>query len=99
LQAFTNNLSVTTFRYVPSDLQLADKNVEEYLNKLNQELLDRLQSNGEAYLSNAIINDKFLLRACVVNFRTTISDIESLPEIIIRIGKELDSVNRPSELK
>ena len=99
LQAFTNNLSITTFRYVPSDLQLENNNVEDYLNELNQELLDRLQNSGEVYLSNAIINDKFLLRACVVNFRTTISDIEVLPEIVIRIGKEIDSVKRPSGLK
>jgi glutamate/tyrosine decarboxylase-like PLP-dependent enzyme len=99
LQAFTNNLSVTTFRYVPSNLQLTNNNAEDYLNELNQELLDRLQNSGEAYLSNAIINDKFLLRACVVNFRTTISDIETLPKIVIRIGKEIDSVNRPPEFK
>ena len=99
LQAFTNNLSVITFRYVPSDLQLANNNVEDYLNELNQELLDKLQNSGEAYLSNAIINDTFLLRACVVNFRTTINDIETLPEIVIRIGSEIDSVNRPPELK
>jgi len=99
LQAFTNNLSVATFRYVPSDLHLADQKVEDYLNELNQELLDRLQNSGEAYLSNAIINDKFLLRACIVNFRTTISDIEKLPEMVIRIGNEIDSAIRPSELK
>lgn len=99
LQAFTNNLSITTFRYVPSDLKLSDQIVENYLNELNQELLDRLQNSGEAYLSNAIINEKFLLRACVVNFRTTTSDIDKLPEIVIRIGNEIDSVKRPSELK
>ena len=99
LQVFTNNLSVTTFRYVPSDLKLSEQNVEDYLNELNQELLDRLQTSGEAYLSNAILNDTFLLRACVVNFRTTIKDIVTLPEIVIRIGKEIDSVNRPPELK
>ena len=99
LQAFTNNLSVTTFRYVPSDLPLENKNVEDYLNELNQKLLDRLQNSGEAYLSNAIINDTFLLRACVVNFRTTMNDIAALPEIVIRIGNEIDSANRPTELK
>ena len=99
LQAFTNNLSVTTFRYIPSGLQLENKDVEDYLNELNQELLDRLQKSGEVYLSNAIINDKFLLRACVVNFRTTINDIETLPEIVLRIGKEIDSAMRPADLK
>jgi len=62
-------------------------------------LLDRLQISGEAYLSNAIINDTFLLRACVVNFRTKIIDIEALPAIVIRIGNEIDAANRPTELK
>jgi glutamate/tyrosine decarboxylase-like PLP-dependent enzyme len=99
IQAFTNNLSVTTFRYVPSDLQLGNKSVEDYLNELNQELLDRLQHSGEVYLSNAIIDDTFLLRACVINFRTTINDIEVIPKIVIRIGNEIDSVDRPLELK
>jgi aromatic-L-amino-acid decarboxylase len=62
---------------------------EVYLNTLNTELLERLQTGGELYISNALVDGVFLLRACVVNFRTTLADIEALPEIIVRVGREI----------
>ena len=88
LEAFTHALSITTFRYVPSDLE-GIEDVDAYLNDLNDRLLKRLKSSGEAYLSNAVIDGKFLLRACVVNFRTSLEDIDALPEIVIRHGRAL----------
>ena len=99
LEAFTQSLSITTFRYVPSDLKTGDEKTEEYLNQLNTELLTRLQNSGEAYISNAVIDGKFTLRACIVNFRTSLDDIESLPEIVLRIGREVDKELRPEGLK
>lgn len=99
LEAFTNSLSITTFRYVPRDLQSGDGQTEEYLNRLNLELLTRLQNGGEAYVSNAVINGKFVLRACIVNFRTSLEDIEALPGIVLRIGRGVDQELRPEELR
>jgi hypothetical protein len=52
-------------------------------------LLTRLQEGGKAFVSNAIIDGKYLLRACIVNFRTDQKDIEALPDIILRLGKEV----------
>lgn len=94
LQALTHNLSITTFRYIPSGLASGDPATEEYLNKLNLELLNRLQAGGEAFVSNAVIDGKYLLRACIVNFRTTLNDVEALPEIVVRLGRELDAQMR-----
>jgi len=99
LQAVTQNLSITTFRFIPQDLPDDPMAVEPYLNKLNEELLNRLQKSGEAFISNAIVEGKYLLRACIVNFRTTLSDIEALPEIVIRLGRKLDSEIRPRSLQ
>jgi aromatic-L-amino-acid/L-tryptophan decarboxylase len=99
LEAFTCSLSITTFRYVPVDLKVDSDRAEEYLNQLNTELLTRLQNSGNAYLSNAVIHGKFVLRACIVNFRTSLSDIDALPEIVLRIGREVDTALRPAELK
>lgn len=96
LEAVTRNLSITTFRYIPNDLKGNEYKQEEYLNKLNEELLARLQNSGEAYVSNAVINGKFVLRACIVNFRTTKSDIESLPAIVRKFGRQVDSERRSS---
>jgi hypothetical protein len=50
-----------------------------------------LQRTAEVYLSNAGIDGKFALRACIVNFRTSSDDIEALPSLVVRSGKELDS--------
>lgn len=90
LEQFCTSLSITTFRYRPSDLKSGDEKVESYLNQLNRELLTRLQESGEAYISNAVINGKFVLRACIVNFRSTLHDIHSLPATVARVGKDLD---------
>ena len=98
-QAFTQGLSITTFRYVPTDLKAERKNVDDYLNALNKELLARLQNSGEAYVTHTVIAGKFVLRACVVNFRSSMRDIEALPDIIIRMGREVDATMRPAELK
>jgi glutamate/tyrosine decarboxylase-like PLP-dependent enzyme len=99
LEVSTHSLSITTFRYVPSDLKSGSEKTEEYLNQLNTELLTRLQNSGEAYISNAVIDGKFTLRACIVNFRTSLADVEALPEIVIRMGREVDLALRPEALK
>jgi len=98
LQPLTQSLSITTFRFVPTDLDAADPNTAAYLDKLNLELLTRLQASGEAYLSNAVVHGQFALRACIVNFRTSLADIEALLPIIVRMGKELDLSLRPGRL-
>ena len=96
LEALTQGLSITTFRYVPLGLKRDDANVADYLNDLNRELLTRLQQGGEAYLSNAVIGGKYALRACIVNFRTTLEDVEALLPIVLRIGDQVDKSLRPA---
>lgn len=99
MQAFTQGLSITTFRYVPADLVPGSPEVEHYLNTLNTEILTRLEKTGEAFLSNAVIGDAFVLRACIVNFHTSLEDIEALPAIFIRLGQETDVTTRPTMLQ
>jgi len=87
IEVVSQHLSITTFRYKPTDI---DGSIDqEYLNKLNQTLLNRLQSGGEVFPSNAVLNGNFLLRVCIVNFRTSLSDIELLPDIILREGRPI----------
>ncbi|MFB3777388.1 MAG: aspartate aminotransferase family protein [Bryobacteraceae bacterium] len=95
-QAMTQGLSITTFRYVPPDLRakLGLEETEKYLNALNQEILTRVEKSGEAYLSNAVIDGRFALRLCIVNFRTSTEDIEALPPLVARLGREADAVLR-----
>ncbi|EAR02000.1 pyridoxal phosphate-dependent decarboxylase family protein [Maribacter sp. HTCC2170] len=90
LEAITQNLSITTFRYVPQQGLPNDKEKREtYLNTLNEKILDKLQQGGEVFLSNAIINEKYCLRGCIVNFRTSQKDIEEIIEIVVREGDKM----------
>ena len=98
LEALSQSLSITTFRFVPTDLDSGDDKAASYLDELNLKLLTRLQASGEAYLSNAVVHGKFALRACIVNFRTSLADIEALPPIVIRMGKALDLEMRSHSL-
>ena len=52
---------------------------EEYLNRLNQDILSRIETGREAFLSNAVVDGKFALPACIVNFRTSLEDVEARP--------------------
>lgn len=90
LEPLTQNLSITTFRYVPPDLRENSARHGEYLNELNESVLDTLQLAGEAFVSNAVIGDCYALRACIVNFNTTESDVDALPGIVVRVGREAD---------
>jgi glutamate/tyrosine decarboxylase-like PLP-dependent enzyme len=98
LQLTTQDLSITTFRYVPRDLRasIGQEPVEGYLNTLNRELLDRLQRSGEAFVSNAVLGGRYVLRACIVNFHTERGDVEALPGIVARIGSAVDEELRPT---
>ena len=88
-EVFTQSLSVTTFRFVPEDVESESDAGNQYLNRLNTALLERIQKSGELYLSNAVIDGKFVLRACITNFRTTADDIEVAPKTIARLGREV----------
>ena len=89
LEAVTQNLSIATFRYVPLNYAHDERINETYLNTLNEKLLNDLQQGGEVFLSNAIIADKYCLRACIVNFRTSKKDIQEVIEIIVREGRKV----------
>jgi len=101
LEAVTQGLSITTFRYVPADLRrsLGKAPVEQYLDTLNRHLLEVLERSGAAFVSNAVVDGRYVLRACIVNFNTTQHDVEALPVIVTTAGGELDQRIRPRGLR
>ena len=94
LEAVTQNLSITTFRYVPAGFTQNEKMNESYLNTLNEKLLNELQQGGEVFLSNAVVADKYCLRCCIVNFRTSRKDILEIVDIIVREGRKIHETLR-----
>jgi aromatic-L-amino-acid decarboxylase len=77
-------LSAVCFRYV-GDGSLS----EDDLNQLNVEILRWVIQRGHVYLSNATLHSRFCLRACIVNHRTTDSDIDSVPTEVLTAAREV----------
>jgi aromatic-L-amino-acid/L-tryptophan decarboxylase len=91
-------LSIFCFRYVPPPLKrtLAGakgeerKRIDEELDALNERLLINLQQDGSSYLSNARLRGRFSLRGCVMNYRTTLRDMEILLDDLRRVAQKAE---------
>jgi glutamate/tyrosine decarboxylase-like PLP-dependent enzyme len=71
-------LSVTCFRYTPPGAPNVDA--------LNRKLLEIVQSEGNVFLTGTELDSRFVLRACIVNFRTTEADLDLLLDVIADAG-------------
>ena len=76
-------LSICCFRYRPAGWQ----GDEESLDRLNERLMTAIHADGRVYCSNAVIDGRFGLRACIVNFRTEADDVERLLEVADELGQ------------
>jgi len=63
---------------------------EPELNRFNTRLLKRVIARGRIYLSNATLWGRFCLRACIVNHRTTDSDIDTVVPEVLESARELE---------
>lgn len=97
-EACSLNLSIVTFRYVPRDLDGNGDAVADYLDSLNRAIVAEVQKSGEAFVSNAVVDGDYLMRACIVNFRTTAADIDTVIEIVADTGRRLHARMRPDHL-
>ena len=91
-------LSICCFRFVPPDLPI-EPGRDEYLDVLNERIMTEVQLDGRAYCSNAILHGRFVLRACIVNFRTEAEDCDALLDVAAELGLNLDADLRPAELR
>jgi aromatic-L-amino-acid decarboxylase len=83
-EMLASGLSIFCFRYAP-------RGFEGDLNALNERVLVELQREGSSYLSNASVRGKFALRGCVLNYRTTLRDMEILLEDVRRAAKKVQT--------
>lgn len=72
-------LSVSCFRYAPPGIT--------DLNRLNRDLIPEVQKAGRVFITSTELNGQTVLRACIVNFRMTESDLDTLLDEIVRAGQ------------
>lgn len=77
------NLSICCFRYAPERL----RGNEEALDRLNEHIMVASQADGRVFISNAVANGRFCLRACIVNFRTEAEHLERLLAVAEELGR------------
>lgn len=81
LELVASGLSISCFRLVRTGMDEAD------LNELNRSVLQDLLDSGHFLLSPTELDGKFVLRVCMVNFRTRQQDIDALLRAIIDSGE------------
>src|SRR6266536_1871222 len=79
-------LSIFCFRHMP--VQLRNESTKT-IDAFNERLLVALQRDGSSYLSNSTLGGRFALRGCVLNYRTTLRDMEILLDDLRRVAKSL----------
>jgi|SRR5690349_488794 hypothetical protein len=75
-------LSIVCFRYVPRGWSHDDPR----LDALTTAIMQQVQAGGEAFLTNATLRGRQVLRACVLHYATTESDLAALVGIVRRTG-------------
>ena len=93
LELVTQDLSITTFRYVPADLRRADSGARRGPSPRHRSTArcsTGCSAAASSFVSNAVIGGRYLLRACIVNFHTEQADVEAVPAIVARVGRAMD---------
>ena len=57
--------------------------------------MHEIQRDGRVYCSNAVLDGRFVLRACIVNFRTEAEHVERLLDVAAELGAQLNNEFRP----
>jgi glutamate/tyrosine decarboxylase-like PLP-dependent enzyme len=72
----------------PVELSAVCFRVKDADDRRNAAILKRVVERGRVYLSNATIGGRFALRACLVNHRTTESDVAAVVEEVLTVARE-----------
>jgi aromatic-L-amino-acid decarboxylase len=76
-------------RMAPAPLSIVCFRSKHGDDAFHRRLMVEVQRDGDSYVSNATINGRFALRACIVNFRTQTGDAERLLRTIRRVAARI----------
>ena len=76
-------MNIVCYRYTLPGLD------NETLNRINRELLIRIQESGVAAPSNTTLQGRFAIRVAITNHRSRLEDFELLVKESIRLGRQI----------
>jgi hypothetical protein len=84
LEMLTNvNLNIVCYRFTSPEFN------NDELNSINKEILMRMQEQGIAAPSYTILNGKYAIRLSITNHRTRASDLDTVIDATLSIGKTI----------
>ncbi len=96
--------STICFRACPRDLadrlKKADpeeaREVEGYLDELNEAVVDAVNATGQAFFSHTKLNGRYTIRMAIGNIRTTEAHVTRAWELLRETARRLDAERRPA---
>lgn len=79
-------LNYSCFRYNPAGKELPP----DTLNRLNQELIRKINASGEAFLSHTRVDDKFVIRVLIGQTYVEEKDVTTLIQLISRMLETME---------
>ena len=62
---------------------------EEALDALNKGIMERMQAEGTAFVTNTTLGGRFVLRACILHYGTTERDIDAMLQAVRDIARQV----------
>jgi len=78
-------LSIVCFRYLPRELA----GNEEALDALNKKVMESMQADGTAFVTNTTLAGQFVLRACILHYGTTERDIDTMLQAVQDMARQV----------
>ncbi|CAM1342991.1 pyridoxal phosphate-dependent decarboxylase family protein [Tenacibaculum amylolyticum] len=76
-------MSIVCFQFIHKQANI------QTINKLNEEIIIRLQEQGIASPSSTILKGNYCIRVCIVNHKTKKNDLDELFLWVIKIGNQI----------
>lgn len=77
-------LALVCFRYSPAGTSAADRD------RMNREILERVNQSGEAFLSHTTLDGSFMLRLAVGNIRTTEAHVARAWQLLLSAAESVN---------
>lgn len=80
-----SDLAITCFRYT------GKQGNEEQISSLNKQLIPALERDGRVFITGTKLNGQFVIRACFINHRKSITTTNYLLNVIREVAQKLES--------
>jgi len=80
------DLSVIAFQYRPRGAN------DSQTDSFTRQLLERINRSKELFLSSTMLNGRYVIRLCILSFRTHLPEVEQAFDVIVTKAKELERV-------